>query len=52
MQYNINAIMMLFCFRIFGKLKGVRMPNKILGEKQHRGFGFVEFFAEENAKVS
>jgi len=35
-------------FATFGELKSVRLPKKVTGS--HRGFAFVEFLSEEEAK--
>jgi len=43
---------LIFLVRVFGVVKSVRMPVKVLGESGHRGFAFVEFAKEEVAKVS
>lgn len=38
-------------FQAFGHLKSVRLPKKMsLGEETHRGFGFVDFHTESDAK--
>lgn len=40
-------------FETFGEIKAVRMPTKLgTGEKRHRGFAFVDFVTESDAKVS
>ncbi|KAK3865844.1 hypothetical protein Pcinc_028586 [Petrolisthes cinctipes] len=36
-------------FAVFGELKSVRLPSKP-GSSEHRGFGFVDFVAKEDAK--
>ena len=43
---------MVSLHRAFGDLKTVRLPKKMsLGEETHRGFGFVDFHTEFDAKV-
>lgn len=37
-------------FQTFGQLKTVRLPKKMAAVGKHRGFGFVEFMTEEDAK--
>lgn len=38
--------------RAFGEVRTVRLPKKMaVGEESHRGFGFVDFFSESDAKV-
>ena len=37
-------------FAVFGELKTVRLPRKLSGKGQHRGFGFVDFLSKEDAK--
>uniref|UniRef100_T1L1H2 RRM domain-containing protein n=1 Tax=Tetranychus urticae TaxID=32264 RepID=T1L1H2_TETUR len=36
-------------FEAFGQLKFVRLPKKLAGTGNHRGFGFVEFINKEDA---
>lgn len=39
-------------FETFGEIKALRLPTKLsLGEKRHRGFAFVDFVTESDAKV-
>lgn len=38
-------------FRAFGELKAVRLPKKMVGDGNHRGFGFVEYYTKSDAKV-
>ena len=38
-------------FRAFGLLKSVRLPQKLVGVEKHRGFGFVEYHTQSDAKV-
>lgn len=39
-------------FRAFGEIKALRMPKKITAESEsHRGFAFVDFTTENDAKV-
>lgn len=40
-----------FC-RVFGDIKSVRLPKKMVGTGPHRGFAFVEYYSKEDAKVS
>lgn len=37
-------------FKVFGELKSVRLPQKMSGAGQHRGFGFVDFLTQQDAK--
>ncbi|ODM98908.1 putative RNA-binding protein 19 [Orchesella cincta] len=37
-------------FKTFGKLKAVRLPKKMTGGGEHRGFGFIDFYTESDAK--
>ncbi|CAL8135621.1 unnamed protein product [Orchesella dallaii] len=39
-------------FKTFGKLKGVRLPKKLTGGGEHRGFGFIDYYTETDAKKS
>lgn len=39
-------------FRVFGDLKAVRLPKKLVGNEKHRGFAFVEYSTKKDAKVS
>lgn len=39
-------------FNVFGELKSVRLPKKMVGSGTHRGFCFVEFHSIHDAKVS
>jgi len=43
---------MLFIFRTFGELKGLRMPKKMVGTGIHRGFAFVEYNSKTEAKAA
>lgn len=39
-------------YRAFGELRSVRLPKKMaLDEISHRGFGFVDYYSESDAKV-
>jgi len=39
-------------FRAFGEIKSLRLPLKLTpGESTHRGFGFVDFYTNSDAKV-
>uniref|UniRef100_A0A0V0G4J1 Putative rna-binding protein 19 n=1 Tax=Triatoma dimidiata TaxID=72491 RepID=A0A0V0G4J1_TRIDM len=37
-------------FKIFGELKFVRLPKKLVGTGKHRGFAFVEFVTKYDAR--
>uniref|UniRef100_A0A8C5SLD5 RNA binding motif protein 19 n=1 Tax=Laticauda laticaudata TaxID=8630 RepID=A0A8C5SLD5_LATLA len=37
-------------FSTFGELKTVRLPKKMFGSGTHRGFGFVDFLTNQDAK--
>nr|XP_046916587.1 probable RNA-binding protein 19 isoform X4 [Dermatophagoides farinae] len=37
-------------FSSFGQIKSVRIPKKLAGSSQYRGFGFVDFVTKEDAK--
>jgi multiple RNA-binding domain-containing protein 1 len=37
-------------FRVFGELKAVRLPRKMVGTGPHRGFGFVDYVTKSDAK--
>lgn len=37
-------------FSVFGELKIVRLPKKLVGTGPHRGFGFVDFVSRHDAK--
>uniref|UniRef100_A0A8C5P7G9 Probable RNA-binding protein 19 n=1 Tax=Leptobrachium leishanense TaxID=445787 RepID=A0A8C5P7G9_9ANUR len=37
-------------FSTFGELKTVRLPKKMAGTGNHRGFGFVDFVTKQDAK--
>lgn len=43
--------MFLNNYRVFGELKAVRLPKKLVGVEKHRGFGFVEYYTKSEAKV-
>ncbi|KAG8037374.1 hypothetical protein G9C98_005584 [Cotesia typhae] len=47
-QANVNEITELF--KAFGELKAVRLPKKMVGHGNHRGFGFVEYYTKSDAK--
>ncbi|XP_057325148.1 probable RNA-binding protein 19 [Microplitis mediator] len=47
-QANANEITELF--KAFGELKAVRLPKKMVGDGNHRGFGFVEYYTKSDAK--
>ncbi|CAD6208393.1 GSCOCG00003399001-RA-CDS [Cotesia congregata] len=47
-QANVNEITELF--KAFGELKAVRLPKKMVGDGNHRGFGFVEYYTKSDAK--
>jgi len=38
-------------FKTFGKLKAVRLPKKMTGGGEHRGFAFIDYYTESDAKV-
>ncbi|OXA38521.1 putative RNA-binding protein 19 [Folsomia candida] len=50
--FQANEAEITDLFKVFGKLKAVRMPRKATGESQHRGFAFIDFFVEANAKTA
>ena len=37
-------------FSTFGTVKVVRFPKKLMGQGEHRGFGFVEYMTQEDAE--
>lgn len=37
-------------FSTFGNIKNIRLPKKINGQGEHRGFGFVEYVTKEDAR--
>ncbi|ELU12200.1 hypothetical protein CAPTEDRAFT_225018 [Capitella teleta] len=37
-------------FSVFGELKTARLPRKLAGSGQHRGFAFVDFLSKEDAQ--
>jgi len=39
-------------FRTFGELTGVRLPRKLAGTGDHRGFAFIEFSSLSDAKAA
>ncbi|CAL8130979.1 unnamed protein product [Orchesella dallaii] len=39
-------------FKTFGKLKAVRLPKKLTGGGEHRGFGFIDYYTETDAKIA
>ncbi|XP_029042340.2 probable RNA-binding protein 19 [Osmia bicornis bicornis] len=47
-QANVAEITELF--KVFGELKAVRLPKKLVGVEKHRGFGFVEYYTKSEAK--
>ncbi|KAM9392110.1 putative RNA-binding protein 19 isoform 2-T2 [Pholidichthys leucotaenia] len=47
-QATVREIRELFC--TFGELKTVRLPKKAAGSGNHRGFGFVDFLTNQDAK--
>lgn len=48
--YFGTIITRLFC-RAFAEVRTVRLPRKMaLGDDTHRGFGFVDFFSEADAR--
>ncbi|XP_051176560.1 probable RNA-binding protein 19 [Leptopilina boulardi] len=49
-QANANEITQLF--KVFGDLKAVRLPKKLVGNEKHRGFAFVEYSTKKDAKVA
>lgn len=49
-QANANEITQLF--KVFGDLKAVRLPKKLVGDEKHRGFAFVEYSTKKDAKVA
>ncbi|XP_033210187.1 probable RNA-binding protein 19 [Belonocnema kinseyi] len=49
-QANANEVTQLF--KVFGDLKAVRLPKKLVGDEKHRGFAFVEYSTKKDAKVA
>ncbi|XP_053324888.1 probable RNA-binding protein 19 [Spea bombifrons] len=47
-QASVREIRELFS--TFGELKTVRLPRKMAGTGNHRGFGFVDFVTKQDAK--
>lgn len=39
-------------FKVFGEIKAIRLPKKMVGTGSHRGFCFVEYNTVQEAKVS
>ena len=39
-------------FRTFGELSAVRLPSKMAGTGEHRGFAFIEFSSVSDAKTA
>ncbi|XP_047110139.1 probable RNA-binding protein 19 [Schistocerca piceifrons] len=37
-------------FKTFGELKAVRLPKKMVGTGQHRGFAFIDYHTKHDAK--
>ena len=46
-EANTHEVKQLFS--TFGNIKNVRLPKKINGQGEHRGFGFVEYVTKEDA---
>ena len=38
-------------FKTFGEIKAVRLPMKLDGSGEHRGFCFIDFHVKQDAKV-
>lgn len=50
LDYSLLFLLRLSC-RAFAEVRTVRLPRKMaLGEETHRGFGFVDFFSEADAR--
>ncbi|XP_043461012.1 probable RNA-binding protein 19 [Leptopilina heterotoma] len=49
-QANANEVTQLF--KVFGDLKAVRLPKKLVGDEKHRGFAFVEYSTKKDAKAA
>lgn len=49
-QANANEVTQLF--KVFGDLKAVRLPKKLVGNEKHRGFAFVEYSTKKDAKAA
>lgn len=47
----LQLLCLSFISSTFGELKTVRLPKKMAGTGRHRGFGFVDFFTKQDAKV-
>lgn len=39
-------------FKVFGEIKALRLPKKMVGTGTHRGFCFIEYQTIHDAKVS
>ena len=50
--FNSLFLLRFYHFSVFGDLKSVRLPKKLVGTGTHRGFGFVDFVTKNDAKVS
>lgn len=37
-------------FKSYGELKAVRLPKKLIGVENHRGFAFIEYYTKTDAK--
>lgn len=47
-QAKLNELRELF--KVFGDIKALRLPKKMVGTGPHRGFAFVEYHTKEDAK--
>ncbi|XP_014209588.1 probable RNA-binding protein 19 [Copidosoma floridanum] len=50
--FQANADEIKDLFKVFGEVKSVRLPKKMVGDEKHRGFCFVEFYTKKEAKTA
>jgi len=36
---------------MFGEIKAIRLPKKMVGTGSHRGFAFIDYNSKDDAKV-